>query len=62
MLGNVTEACPQWDISRTQLYEFKRHFQTHGLEDLSPNHNLLISLFGQDCKLPYLHQPFATPE
>ncbi len=40
-LGNVTEACRQRDISRTQFYEYKRRFQTHGLEglkDLSPIH------------------------
>ena len=41
MLGNVTQACRQRDISRTQFYEYKRRFQTHGLEglkDLPPMH------------------------
>jgi hypothetical protein len=49
MLGNVTEACRQRDISRTQFYEYKRRFQTHGLEGL------------QD--LPPIHKthPFTTP-
>jgi len=33
-LGNVTEACRRRGISRTQFYEYKRRFQTHGLESL----------------------------
>ncbi|HEB76848.1 MAG TPA: transposase, partial [Nitrospirae bacterium] len=40
-LGNVTEACRRRGISRTQFYEYKRRFQTHGLEglkDLPPVH------------------------
>ena len=40
-LGNVTEACRRRGISRTQFYEYKRRFQTHGLEglkDLPPIH------------------------
>lgn len=38
MLGNVSEACRQRDISRTQFYEYKRRFQIHGMElkDLPP--------------------------
>lgn len=42
MLGNVSEACRQRDMSRTQFYEFKRRFQTHGIEglrDLPPVHH-----------------------
>lgn len=48
-LGNVTEACRQRDISRTQFYEYKRRFQTHGLEGLKD--------------LPPIHKshPFTTP-
>jgi len=41
-LGNVSEACRQRDISRSQFYEYKRRFQTHGLEglkDLPPIHH-----------------------
>jgi transposase InsO family protein len=41
-LGNVSEACRQRDISRTQFYEYKRRFQTHGLaglRDLPPIHH-----------------------
>lgn len=40
-LGNVAEACRQRDVSRTQFYEYKRRFQTHGmsgLHDLPPIH------------------------
>ena len=39
--GNVSEACRIKDVSRTQFYEYKRRFQTHGLEglkDLPPIH------------------------
>src|SRR5512136_2480527 len=41
-LGNVAEACRRRGISRTQFYEYKRRFQTHGLEglkDLPPIHH-----------------------
>jgi transposase InsO family protein len=40
-LGNVREACRQRGVSRTQFYEYKRRFQTHGLaglKDLPPIH------------------------
>lgn len=40
-LGNVAEACRRRGISKTQFYEYKRRFQTHGLEglkDLPPIH------------------------
>jgi len=40
-LGNVSEACRRRGISRSQFYEYKRRFQTHGLEglkDLPPVH------------------------
>lgn len=33
-LGNVSEACRRRGMSRTQFYEYKRRFQTHGLEGL----------------------------
>lgn len=33
-LGNVSEACKQRGMHRSQFYEFKRRFQTHGLEGL----------------------------
>jgi hypothetical protein len=29
MLGNVSEACRQRGMTRTQFYEYKRRFQTH---------------------------------
>lgn len=40
-LGNVSEACRRRGISRSQFYEYKRRFQTHGLQglrDLPPVH------------------------
>ncbi len=40
-LGNVSEACRRRGMTRTQFYEYKRRFQTHGLEglkDLPPVH------------------------
>lgn len=40
-LGNVSEACRQRGMTRTQFYEYKRRFQTHGIEglkDLPPIH------------------------
>ena len=33
-LGNVSQACRQRGISRTQFYEYKRRFQTHGIKGL----------------------------
>jgi transposase InsO family protein len=48
-LGNVSEACRIKEVSRTQFYEYKRRFQTHGLEGLKA--------------LPPIHKthPFTTP-
>jgi len=45
----VSEACRIKDFSRTQFYEYKRRFQTHGLEGLKD--------------LPPIHKthPFTTP-
>ena len=40
-LGNISEACRRRGMARTQFYEYKRRFQTHGLEglkDLPPVH------------------------
>lgn len=49
MLGNVSEACRQRGVSRTQFYEYKRRFQTHGMQGLKD--------------LPPIHKshPFTTP-
>lgn len=33
-LGNVTEACRRGEIDRTSFYDWKRRFQTHGLDGL----------------------------
>lgn len=33
-LANVSEACRRRGVSRTQFYEYKRRFQTHGIEGL----------------------------
>ncbi len=41
VLGNISEACRRRGVSRSQFYEYKRRFQTHGLEglkDLPPIH------------------------
>jgi transposase InsO family protein len=49
-LGNITEACRRRGMHRSQFYEYKRRFQTHGLEglkDLPP--------------IPKSH-PMTTPE
>jgi transposase InsO family protein len=40
-LGNVAEACRRRGMTRTQFYEYRRRFQTHGiggLKDLPPVH------------------------
>lgn len=40
-LGNITEACKRSGMDRNSFYEWKRRFQTHGLEglkDLPPIH------------------------
>jgi len=40
-LGNVSEACRRRGMTRTQFYDYKRRFQTHGLaglKDLPPVH------------------------
>jgi len=42
ILGNVSEACRRRGIDRTSFYEYKRRFQTHGidgLKDLPPIHH-----------------------
>ena len=33
-LGNVSEACRRSGMDRTSFYEWRRRFQTHGLEGL----------------------------
>jgi len=49
-LGSVSEACRRRGMHRSQFYEFKRRFQTHGLEGLKD--------------LPPIHKshPMTTPE
>lgn len=40
-LGNVSEACRQRGMTRTQFYKYKKRFQTFGIEglkDLPPIH------------------------
>lgn len=32
VLGNVSAVCRSQGMTRTQLYEYKRSFQTHGIE------------------------------
>lgn len=48
-LGNVSAACRQRGVSRTQFYEYKRRFQTHGMEGL------------RDLPPIAKHHPNATP-
>ena len=33
-LSNISEACKRGGMDRTSFYEWKRRFQTHGLEGL----------------------------
>lgn len=49
-LGNVSEACRRGGMDRTSFYEWKRRYQTHGLEGL--------------LDLPPVHKshPFAKPD
>lgn len=49
VLGNVSEACRQRGMTRTQFYEFKKRFQERGMEGLKD--------------LPSIHKshPFTTP-
>lgn len=49
VLGNVAEACRRRGVSRTQFYEWKRRFQTHGLEGL------------RDLPPIVKNHPFTTP-
>ena len=47
-LGNVSEACRRGGLDRTSFYEYKRRFQTHGMEglkELTQVKNVMISLF-----------------
>lgn len=48
-LGSVSDACRQRGMTRTMFYEYKKRFQTHGLEGLKD--------------LPPIHKshPFTTP-
>ena len=48
-LGNVSEAFRRRGMSRTQFYEYKRRFQTHGLEGL------------RDLPLVHKFHPMTTP-
>jgi len=48
-LSNVSEACRQQGVSWTQFYEYKRRFQTHGIEGLKDLHPIHHS------------HPFTTP-
>jgi transposase InsO family protein len=48
-LGNVAAACRQRGVSKTQFYEWKRRFQTHGIEGL------------RDLPPIVKNHPFTTP-
>mgnify|MGYP001179928908 CR=1 FL=1 len=49
-IGNISEACRQRGVSRTQFYVYKRRFQENGLEGLKDR--------------PPVHKshPFTTPD
>jgi len=49
-LGNITAACRKRGVSRTQFYEWKRRYQTHGMEGL------------KDLPPIPKHHPFSTPK
>src|SRR5215212_5412218 len=49
-MDNVSEACRRRGVSRTQFYEYKRRFQTHGIEGL------------KDLPPVQKSHPMATPE
>ena len=49
-LGNVSKACRQRGLSRSQFYEYKRRFQTHGIEGL------------KDLPPIARNHPFTTPD
>ena len=38
MLGNVSEACRQRKMTRTQFYDYKRRIDLHSIEGLPPIH------------------------
>src|SRR5574341_409566 len=44
-LNNVSKACSQRRVSRTQFYEYKRRFKTHGMEGLKDLPPIYRSLF-----------------
>ena len=46
-LGDVSEACRRRGISRTQFYEYKSRFQTHGIEGLLGLPSACRSLWAQ---------------
>jgi len=48
-LGNITDACRRKGVSRSQFYEWKRRFQTHGMEGL------------RDLPPIVKNHPFTTP-
>lgn len=48
-LGNISKACRHAGMDRTSFYEWKRRFQTHGLEGL------------KDMPPVHKHHPQATP-
>jgi hypothetical protein len=64
-LGSVSEACRRRGVSRTRFYEYKRRFQTHGIEglkDLPPiakSHPMTVS--PRPLKRFAGHLPNAVP-
>lgn len=64
MLGNVSEACRRRGMTRTQFYEYKRRFQTHGLEglrDLPPIHKSHPQTTSPETVETILNMSLANP-
>lgn len=63
-LGNIAEACRRRGISRTIFYEYKRRFQTHGLEglkDLPPIHHSHPQTTPPEVVRKILHLALQSP-
>lgn len=61
-LGNIAKACRQGNMDRTSFYEWKRRYQTHGIEglmDLPPihkSHPMTTPVYVREAVLEISHQ------
>lgn len=63
-LGSVSKACKQAGMDRTSFYEYKRRFQTHGLQglkDLPPIHLTHPQTTSQEVQARILELALAHP-